>query len=64
MNKITELICPFGCITQARMEEMNPGYCKEHCGKWKDERRGTHFMEYHEQANECARRFELCKRTA
>lgn len=59
MNKITELICPFGCITQARMEEMNPGYCKEHCGKWRKESRGIHFLDAHAQQIECVHRFGI-----
>ena len=45
------------------MEELHPGYCEQHCGKWKDSRKGMHFMEYHTQVNDCAHRFELCAHT-
>lgn len=57
------LICPHGTRIQKMMEELHPGYCEKHCGKWKDTRKGMHFMEYHEQVNDCAHRFELCAHT-
>ena len=58
-EKPMKLICPFGIRIQRATEELNPGYCERHCGKWTSEKRGIHFLEQHDQQIECSRRFGL-----
>ena len=58
-NKTMMLICPYGQRMQRATEELHPGYCEKHCGKWRKENRGIHFLDAHAQQIECAHRFGI-----